>query len=552
MKKIMVFILLACTFLSLVACGGGDKKDPVTTGALDNEPANIMAWAFHGFEKTVTNVKPKSNDLSTDYTVYLSKGETEGCQVAIYSDKKIENATLTKKSGGADNIEVSVYSMNITHSVSKYQYTDSLIPYSEKALTLEAKTILPFMIEFKTNENTEAGEYKYVYEFKDGKGKVLATYNVTVHVWDFELPKEKTFVTAFGLGKHWIAYQGVYNEEIHAAWYDIMLEHNMCAYEIPYDILDDRANDYMSNPRVTSFKVPVPENEDGSIDEEKLIDTYNKLLTNDVWLSKAYFYPIDEPKNKNELATLREWEKKLTALCPKIEIMAPYYTNIKVGEGRDQTDEMAEYTDLWCPKLCLWDDSKSYDEFLDYVPEKSFAERMAEQQAKGDRMWTYVCNDPDDPYAQMFIDTEGVVQRLMFWQVYQRDIEGFLYWSVNSYGYKEGNAFIQNATPQNPWETTNTKVTTADGKTIFGCGFLFYPGKDVRAGLAVPSIRAKIVRDGVDDIEMFYLAEKYLDKEWIVEKTKEGTPTLTEYADGDKYVSLRIEIGNALEAKLKK
>ncbi|MBE6582259.1 MAG: DUF4091 domain-containing protein [Ruminococcaceae bacterium] len=548
MKRIISAILMLCTLISLASCGGGEDKK---TGK-DDKPANIMAWAFHSFEKTVANVKPRGNDFSTDYTVYLSKGETEGCQVAIYSDKKIENATLTKKSGGADNIEVSVFSMNITHSVSKYQYTDSLIPYSGKALTLEAKTILPFMIEFKTNENTEAGEHNYVYEFKDGKGNVLATYNVTVHVWDFELPNEKTFVTAFGLGKHWIAYQGIYNAEIHAEWYDIMLEHNMCAYEIPYDILDDRANDYMSNPRVTSFMVPIPKNEDGSIDEAKLIATYNKLLTNDVWLSKAYFYPLDEPKNVKELAALKEWEKKLTALCPEIEIMAPYYTNIQLGEGRDQTDEMAEYTDLWCPKLCLWDDVKSYGGFLNYTPSKSFAERMAEQQAKGDRMWSYVCNDPDDPYAQMFIDTEGVVQRLMFWQVYQRDIEGFLYWSVNSYGYKEGNAFMQNATPQNPWETTNTKVTTADGKTIFGCGFLFYPGREVRAGLVVPSIRAKIVRDGVDDIEMFYLAEKYLDKDWIVNKTKEGTPTLTEYADGDKYVSLRIEIGNALEEAMRK
>ena len=321
MKRIISAILMLCTLIFLASCGGGEDKK---TGK-DDKPANIMAWAFHSFEKTVANVKPRGNDFSTDYTVYLSKGETEGCQVAIYSDKKIENATLTKKSGGADNIEVSVFSMNITHSVSKYQYTDSLIPYSGKALTLEAKTILPFMIEFKTNENTEAGEHNYVFEFKDGDGKVLATYNVTVHVWDFELPNEKTFVTAFGLGKHWIAYQGIYNEEIHAEWYDIMLEHNMCAYEIPYDILDERANDYMSNPRVTSFMVPIPKNEDGSIDEAKLIATYNKLLTNDVWLSKAYFYPLDEPKNVKELAALKEWEKKLTALCPKIEIMAPYY-----------------------------------------------------------------------------------------------------------------------------------------------------------------------------------------------------------------------------------
>ncbi len=556
MKKVLAFILLISTVFSLAACGNNKKK----TG--DDTPANVKAWAFHSFEKTVVNVTPKGN-FKTDYTVYLAKGETEGCQVAVYSEKAVKNASFVKKSGETDNIEVSVYSMNRTHQIVKKYYTDSLVPYSEKPIDVEAKTILPFMIEFKTNENTEAGDHEYVYEFKDEKGRVLATFNITVHVWDFELPKEKTFETAFGISKNWIAVGGVYIEANYAIWYDMLLEHNMCAYELPYDILDPRADAYMSDPRVTSFRVPVPTIEskdlDGDlyvdtfvIDEEKLLPYYEKVKSNPVWLSKAYFYPYDEPNKPEHLALLKEIERQLTKLCPEIEIMAPYYTNIQMGEGRDQTDEMAEYTDLWCPKLCLWDDVKSYGEFLDYTPSKSFAERMAEQQAKGDRMWTYVCNDPNKPYAQMFIDTEGVNQRLMFWQVYQRDIEGFLYWSVNFYGYKEGNTFMENATPQDPWDTVNTKVTDGDGRTIYGCGFLFYPGYKVRAGLAVPSIRAKIVRDGVDDIEMFYLAEKYLDKDWIVEKTKEGTPSLTEYVSGDKYVALRIEIGNALEAAMKK
>ena len=34
---------------------------------------------------------------------------------------------------------------------------------------------------------------------KDKDGNLLATYNITVHVWDFALPKEKTFATAMGI-----------------------------------------------------------------------------------------------------------------------------------------------------------------------------------------------------------------------------------------------------------------------------------------------------------------------------------------------------------------
>ncbi len=553
MKKLVAFILLICAVLSLSSCDG--KK---TSGKKTPEPV-IKAWTMHSFEKTVVNIAPKGS-ISTDFEVYLAKGETEGCQVAIYSDQEIKNVTLSLKSGETELIKPSMYSMNKTQKVGRKQYTDALIPYYGRRLNIEKKVILPFLVEFKTDENTPAGDYEYVYELKEKDGNVLATYNVTVHVWDFEIPIGKTFATAVGLQSLFIGY---FNGNVES-WYNTLLDHNMSAYDLPFDILDPRADAYMSDIRVTSFRVPVPtieaEDLDGDkyldtfvIDEEKLLQYCEKVKSDPVWLSKAYFYPYDEPNKPEHLALLKEIERQLTELCPEIEIIAPYYTNIQLGDGYDQTAQMEVYTDLWCPKLCLWDDVKSYDKFLDYKPDKSFEERMNEQIAKGDRMWTYVCNDPNNPYAQLFIDTEGVNQRLMFWQIYQRDIEGFLYWS--SCWYRNNSPWDEDGTNalvvEDPWKDGKS-ITDGDGKTVYGEGWLLYPGVKVGYGGACPSIRAKIVRDGIDDIEMFYLAEKYLDKAWIMEKTREGTPTLTEYVSGDKYVALRIEIGNALEAAMKK
>ena len=200
MKKITSVILLICTVMSLASCGGGKK-----TASGDNGPANLKSWTFHSFEKTVVNAAPDGT-FKTDYKVYLSKGETEGCQVAIYSDKEIKNVSLTLKSGETELIKPSMFSMNRTHKIARKQYTDSLIPYYGKRLTIEANVILPFMIEFTTDENTPAGDYEYVYELVDKEKNVLATYNITVHVWDFELPKEKTFATAVGLGTGWISH----------------------------------------------------------------------------------------------------------------------------------------------------------------------------------------------------------------------------------------------------------------------------------------------------------------------------------------------------------
>ncbi len=534
MKKLLILILAFCMVLPLAACDG---KKPSGGG---NNPANIKAWAFHSFDKTVVGATPGKN-LNTDYTIYLAKGETEGCQVAIYSNEDLKNVTFAMNkdvSDATEAITTAMFSMDKTHTIKRKQYTDALIPYYGRRLQVKADVALPFMVEFTTTKDTPAGEYKYVYEVNDKDKKVIATFNITVHVWDIVLPEKKTFATAVGLETSYVSQsKGKYEE-----WYEACLQHNMSPYKIPVDILSDEANAYLDDPRMTSFQVFIPKNEDGTINEAKLLEYYKKLKTNKVWLDKAFFYPVDEPRTEGHLVELREYERILTQLCPEIEICAPFYTNIQLSANKDQTDDMTDYTRLWCPKLCLWDDSQSYKS-LNYRPDKTFEERMNEQIAKGDRMWTYVCNSPDDPYAQMFIDTVGANQRLMFWQMWQRDIDGFLYWSVNSYG-------VKNNILQNPWETVKNGLTSDKG-TIYGCGFLFYPGYYVGYGGACPSIRAKIVRDGCDDIELLNLAEQYLGKDWVKEKTKEGTPTLTEFASGDKYAALRIEIGNALEAAMK-
>ena len=546
MKKLISALLIFCTLLSIVACNKGDEnKKPA-------KPANIIAFATHSYDKYIANIKPKG-DFSTDYTVYMLKGETEGCQLAIYSDQAVKKVEFVTVSGENEHLTTEIFSMDRTHAIKRKAYLDSTMPYGKKDVALEKSKVLPFIVEFKTTADTPAGEYKYVFSINDASGKKsvpMATYTVTVHVWDIVLPEEKTFATAGGLGHGWVShFKGTYKD-----WYETALQHNISSYDIPVDILSDEADAYLNDPRMTSFQMPIPKNEDKSINEEKLLQYYEKIKSNPVWLSKAYFYPIDEPREVEHLQELRQWEETLGRLCPGIDVCAPFYTNIQLGDNKDQTEDMMDYTTLWCPKLCLWDDSQSYDKYLSYKPEKTFHERMDEQIAEGDRMWSYVCNAPDDPYAQMFIDTEGANQRLMFWQFWQRDIDGFLYWSINYYGYKEGpNAFdqgIKNPTMQNPWKTVNTKIPSDKG-TIYGCGFLFYPGQDVGYGGAVPSIRAKIVRDGCDDIELLNLAEQYLGKEWLLEKTYKATPSLTEFVDADKFAAFRIEIGNALEAALK-
>ena len=233
--------------------------------------------------------------------------------------------------------------------------------------------------------------------------------------------------------------------------------------------------------------------------------------------------------------------KELRMLCPEIRITVPYYTNLQITDDLDQIDFMDQYIDLHCPKLANWNDSEIYDSYqMSKYP--TFAERMKAIQAKGETVWAYVCNYPLAPYLNVKVDDEGIVSRVLFWQFYQRDIDGFLYWH-SAYYEQLGNG-------GNPWESVDTF-----GNGIYGDGILIYTGTG--AGLQkdtpVASIRLKIIRDGIDDIELLYMAEELLGPEWVEERANKVSKSLTSVdVTSDEFAALRIEIAEAIEAELNK
>ncbi len=511
-----------CAFVSFEL--KGNIRRPV--GADNSGFEGIATWMSYSYDKVVADAVPTAEENNT-FDVYLTRGETEGCQIYLHSGDDLSGVVLSMKSGENENISASMFSTERTHTIKNKEYPDSAIPYFGKKLKAKAGITLSFIVEFTTTKDTPAGDYQYTYELKDKSGELNRSFTVNVHVWDIILPEDKTFATACGMWTNNIT------GAVFADYYELLLDHGMSAYNLPYNILDERADAYMSDPRVTSFRVPSCEG-----DDEQLLKYYEKLKSNPVWLEKAYLYPIDEPREMSHLNEYRAHCERYKRLCPEIPVIAPFYTNIKAGDNMDQVDHMAVTTELWCPKLCLWDDAKAYEDVPNYSG-KSFADRMDEMRAEGDTVWAYVCNDPVMPYAQMFIDTPGNVLRSMYWQMYQRDCVGFLYWSTTHYG--EG---------VDPWNSVYTKINDGDGKPVYGCGFLLYPGMKVGIPGAVPSIRLKISRDGIDDIELFYLAEELLGKDWVLEKTEEVTATLTTYCDNATFDKVRIEIGNAVEAAL--
>lgn len=531
------------------------KKPSVTNGG-------ITAWATHSYDKIVLN--DPNNTNTTKYTVNMAKGESEGCQLVVMNSASSgsKKGKLVLVSAPFGSIGSSVYMLDNYETVNGKNYTDACRPYNGKQVTLGAGSVLPFLVEFTTSAATPMGDYVYLYAFVDDGGKTTALFEVTVHVWNITMPTEKTFRTAVGLDT-WMAvvHEGKQNAtdpeylDLMNGYYGFMLEHNLSPYHFPANILGGDADAYMSNPAVTFFLVPCMGDDGELLPDAEILKYYKKLKTNPTWLKKAVFYPLDEPHTKEQVEKYNALCEHLRTLCPDIPVIAPYYTNFKWQTGisgilskDDQTNHMYENSGIWCPKLCLWDDDQAYSDFNKYVrPEKSYAERMEEKRLNGTELWTYVCNDPDDPYSQLFVDTLGQNQRLLFWQIYQRNISGFLYWGTNKWvQYNDYTQYID------PWESLDNGLVDANGNKVIGEGNIFYPGKPVGVDGPVASLRLKYVRDGIDDIELMYLAEKYLGESWVKEKTNGATSSLTSYSDADTLAAIRKEIGDALEKKINK
>lgn len=527
MKKILSIVLALITVVAVFA--SCDKKE--TEKANKNEGGkpsasepSIVMWTEHSYDKLRTEMKAPS-EPQTEYTVSLAKNESEAVNIGLRSDSDTALLNFKILSGENEHIKVNVFHVMEILKLKRKQWTDPAAPLGPgKRFKLEKDKTMAVLADFTTTADTPAGDYVYELGITDRSGKVLNKVTITVHVWNFAMPEGHKFESAVGSNGN-------------VEHYEMLLEHNLSAYDLPYDILDPQADAYMSDPRVTSFRIPFY---NGDTDyEEKLKAIYEKLKTNEVWFNKAYFYPIDEPSTMEHLADFEKLCKELRELCPGIKITSPYYKNLQITDDLDQIDFMDKYIDLHCPKLANWDEDQIYDanQMAKYP---TFDERMKALQNKGETVWAYVCNYPLAPYLNVKVDDEGIVSRVLFWQFYQRDIDGFLYWHSSYY------AMLGNG--GNPWDSVDT---FNDG--IYGDGILIYTGTG--AGLSkltpVGSIRLKIIRDGIDDIELLYMAEEAFGREWVDERVNKVSKSLTSVdISSDAFAALRIEIAEALEAKL--
>lgn len=480
---------------------------------------NMRAWITNGIDKISTDTNGGKELMH--YDVYTAKNEAESVQIVINSPEDRDGLDL-EITGDYDGIRVEVFYEHSTPAKDGTMLYDALVPLSAKKLSIKKDVAGAMLVRFVTDKSVASGDHEYELKLVDGAGVLYAKFTVTVHVWNFALPDTPTTKTECGILKKYIEkmHGSEKADELYVKYYEFLLDYKMSAYDLPYDVLDDRADKYMSDPRVTTFRVPY------SYDDSVMVAMYEKLKTNEDWFNKAYFYPYDEPGTKEAIDVAVSMCERINRLCPGIKTCVPIHRLVDCGEDMDTIDAMSDAFDLWVPKMFLFDT-------------QDVLERMNEYMANGEEVWWYVCWEPADPYCNVLMDQLGVQHRILFWQQVQHNVTGFLYWCTNYWEYVD------------PWQDPATVKDLSD--KVYGDGMLLYNGNEVGIDAPCASFRLAAISDGLDDADLLNMAKELFGKDWVNEKIGEITTSLTEYSKSSEALEqMRIEIGNAVNSQLNK
>lgn len=154
-------------------------------------------------------------------------------------------------------------------------------------------------------------------------------------------------------------------------------------------------------------------------------------------------------------------------------------------------------------------------------------EPFIEKNVKG--LWTYYCCAEREKVSNRFMSMPSYRNRILGLQMYKYGIEGFLHWGFNFY-YSQYSLYAIN-----PFI-----VSSSDGIFSSGDPFSVYPGS--RGPL--PSIRAFVFREALEDIELCRLLEQKIGKKAVIELIeKEAGMELTfkEYPNNAQFITSLME-----------
>ena len=534
-------------------------------------------------------------DGLTDRVYRMAKNEIETAQIVITSDADhagmtLEFTDLVNENGAKLECEYKVgyyYQFDMLNKMEGCDWNDIesdffVEPFLtlNEAFDLGANQSKIFAVRIHSTADSEAGMYSAQVSLKNADGQVVKTGKLRVYVWDFTLSEKTASASAFGLGRNSIVNEvinrygdyatlsamktqeeiGVMIDEEMVKWTDYMLDNRLTPYHLPYSNVDDPRNDpYVNNPRVTSFCIwggnAAPTYDESYDKLDDLADMYRRHKDDATWLDKAYVYVVDEPCEWSQFDFMdRFWQGMSERLGDiPFQVVTPLAMNkydANHPEYLDFAERTAHSTNILCPQIYAFSpyatpEMRKLDpyEYPGYAKDFSggrhgyekygeFRDRYEAWRETGDyKMWWYNCVSPGYPYSNYFNSYRGVCSRVMLWQQYYFDIDGFLYWAVDFWVRAE-----------------HDTVQISKRKLGSGDGLFLYPASLFRSEDIVPSVRLEYLRDSFEDFQYMSQLEEFIGKEAVLEYVTKVTHGMLQYTeDPEVLAGARDQLGFMLE-----
>jgi len=367
--------------------------------------------------------------------------------------------------------------------------------------------------EIKVPADIPAGEYRGTVTVTPANAEPQSIA-VNLHVWNFTLPDRVEIPTmVWTKGGDW---------ETSCKVYGLFLEHHLdpvnAGKTLKIEDLD-RNLDFCMARGMMRFQTP-------DFADSQEFKAYYTHLKEKGWLDKALMYaPADEPDEKQ----LKE------IVIPQTQRVRELYPGLKTFLATRYYGGLDQGTDIW-----LADVSTNFHSWLQAGS------------PGGQELYWYFCHlpirtDMERPLVQapnMEIDNDALEQRLPYWMAFHYRVKGLFIWS--------GDMQIPAVPPDWPaadLQLSPEKSTFPYAGVHNGNGFLIYPGPR-------PSIRLKLLRDGIEDYWYLKQVEKSAQKESYNKDAKALlaglTPALfvdTHYfnRDPDALLAYRLKLGEFIE-----
>lgn len=560
--------------------------------------------------------KTKMTASITDFTD--GKGNSISAEIYYQMYVTVEDLTVDNIIGGAEENGI----------IREGEIPDPVAPLSKvKNFKLNGGKSQAFLIRLTSKEDTKSGWYSAQLDVRDSQGKQVKTATVYAYVWDFTIPEETTFQSSMYIEEN-IDYGGGYKYFYDYLLENRLVGMDMpgeVSPDNPY-LLNPRVNAARITANGGGNNKQYI---DGTYNAGHYEGIYQKFRSSPLWdeiKDKLYFYTADEPVMSTTNMPCTGWDMDMTkalgdavrAAWPGAQIVVPLHNNTPYPDNfytapletyedwqkKDTVERLIE-TDsvtIWCPLTRAFTpyrllskyssgvvtinsaQSGSYyangfdggltkvyydwDSLFGEMTDRTMSQ-IAIKNAQGDstyKMWDYGCGDNQGyTYCNHLIENTGLQSKLLFWQSYQNDVTGYLYYGTNNWtnNYtKEADTTVTGSKTTCKWFVNKREMEGYP--VIYGNGVLFYGAKAGRvAGVNyIGSLRVEILRDGIEEYEMLTMLAEYKGRDHSKDIVSRVSSNVCEYlslsnfstagwdSSMDEYdimAEVRKQLGNELE-----